>query len=44
MDAEGMVAVPTRPGIGVDVDTDMIESLTVNRHVMTSTTRPVVVA
>jgi O-succinylbenzoate synthase len=33
MDAEGMVAVPLdRPGIGVDVDTDYIERLTVRRE------------
>ena len=29
MDAEGMVHVPTAPGLGVAIDTDFIESLTV---------------
>jgi O-succinylbenzoate synthase len=36
MDEEGMVRVPReRPGIGVDVDVEMIESLTVRHEVLT---------
>jgi L-alanine-DL-glutamate epimerase-like enolase superfamily enzyme len=35
MDANGMVAVPRdRPGLGVDVDVEMIESLTVRAEVV----------
>jgi O-succinylbenzoate synthase len=35
MDAEGMVAVPFgRPGIGIDVDLDRIEELTVRREAL----------
>jgi O-succinylbenzoate synthase len=34
MDADGMVAVPTGPGIGVTVDVDLIESLTLRKHVL----------
>jgi o-succinylbenzoate synthase len=37
MDADGMVAVPwNRPGIGVEVDRDRIESLTVRRETVTA--------
>src|SRR5205823_1873770 len=31
MDADGMVPVPTHPGIGITVDTEMIEALTVRK-------------
>jgi O-succinylbenzoate synthase len=37
MDANGMVAVPRdRPGLGVDVDVEMIESLTTRREELTA--------
>jgi O-succinylbenzoate synthase len=37
MDANGMVAVPRgRPGLGVDVDVGMIESLTTRREELTA--------
>jgi L-alanine-DL-glutamate epimerase-like enolase superfamily enzyme len=29
MDGDGMVTVPQRPGIGVTVDTDLVDDLTV---------------
>jgi hypothetical protein len=36
MDADGMVRVPRdRPGIGVTVDTDFVDSLTVRTEVLT---------
>lgn len=44
MDDEGMVHVPTAPGIGVTVDTDMIESLSVQKHVLSAASTMVVVA
>jgi O-succinylbenzoate synthase len=35
MDSTGMVTVPLdRPGIGVDVDLDRVENLTVRAHVL----------
>jgi O-succinylbenzoate synthase len=42
MDADGMVVVPTQPGIGVTVDVELIESLTVRKQVLTA--GPAVVA
>ena len=44
MDAEGMVAVPTAPGIGVTVDVDLIESLTLHKHVLNAGPAMVAVA
>jgi o-succinylbenzoate synthase len=44
MDADGMVRVPTAPGLGVTVDTDMIESLTVRSHVLAAPRAAVAVA
>ena len=45
MDAEGMVRVPRdRAGIGVTVNTDLIESLAVRTEVLTAPARSVVVA
>jgi O-succinylbenzoate synthase len=44
MDADGMVPVPTHPGIGITVDTEMIESITVRRHELTAPQAAVVVA
>jgi o-succinylbenzoate synthase len=45
MDADGMVAVPRdRPGIGVTVDTDFVESLTVRTELLTAGERRVLVA
>jgi len=41
---EGMVTVPTRPGIGVTVDVDLIESLTVRKHVLGANRTSVAVA
>ena len=36
MDATGMVTVPTGPGIGVSVDLDRVERLTVRKETLTS--------
>lgn len=44
MDDEGMVHVPTAPGIGVTVDTEMIESLCVEKHVLSAGSTVVAVA
>ncbi|MGH7619707.1 MAG: o-succinylbenzoate synthase [Gemmatimonadaceae bacterium] len=44
MDADGLVPVPTRPGLGIDVDVDMIESLTVRREVLEAPRSAVAVA
>lgn len=45
MDAEGMVHVPLdRAGLGVAVDLDFIESLTVRTEVLRASSRPVAVA
>jgi O-succinylbenzoate synthase len=44
MDADGMVPVPTHPGIGITVDTEMIESITVRRHELTAPQAAVAVA
>jgi O-succinylbenzoate synthase len=44
MDDEGMVVVPTQPGIGVTVDVESIESLTVRKHVLTAGPAMVAVA
>lgn len=43
MDDEGMVHVPTTPGIGVLVDTEYIESLAVQKHVLHAAAPMVVV-
>jgi o-succinylbenzoate synthase len=40
MDADGMVRVPRElPGIGVTVDVDRVDNLTVRREVVTATAR-----
>ena len=44
MDDDGMVRVPTAPGLGVAVDTDRIESLAVQKHVLSAASTMVVVA
>ncbi|MGI9091637.1 MAG: o-succinylbenzoate synthase [Gemmatimonadaceae bacterium] len=45
MDADGMVRVPSeRPGIGVTIDTDLIESLAVRTEVVTARSAAVAVA
>ena len=45
MDADGMVRVPREaPGLGVTVDREFIDSLTVRSEELRSTSRPVVVA
>jgi o-succinylbenzoate synthase len=44
MDAEGLVPVPAQPGIGVAVDTEMIGSLTLRRHVLLAPRTSVAVA
>jgi O-succinylbenzoate synthase len=44
MDAGGMVRVPDAPGIGVAVDTDLIESLSVRTEVLTAPRQTVAVA
>jgi O-succinylbenzoate synthase len=44
MDADGMVRVPTTPGIGVELDLDLIESLTVRKHVLAAPRPAVAVA
>ena len=44
MDADGMVAVPTRPGIGVSVDADRIEALTIRSQVLAAPRAVVAVA
>ncbi len=45
MDAEGMVRVPReRPGIGVDLDLDLIESLTTRLEVLSATSTMVAVS
>ena len=44
MDADGMVVVPTQPGIGVNVDVELIESLTVRKQVLTAGASMVAVA
>jgi L-alanine-DL-glutamate epimerase-like enolase superfamily enzyme len=44
MDDEGMVHVPRRPGIGVDVDVEMIDDLTVRREELRATPAMVTVA
>src|SRR5262245_55337417 len=44
MDDDGMVAVPTGPGLGVAIDTSMIESLTVRKQVLTDERTVVAVA
>lgn len=44
MDDDGMVHVPTAPGIGVAIDTEFIESLTVQKHVLSAASSMVVVA
>jgi len=31
IDADGCVAVPTAPGLGVDLDEDVLESLRIDR-------------
>jgi hypothetical protein len=44
MDADGMVAVPTRPGIGVTVDVDRIEAITIRSQVLSAPRAAVAVA
>jgi o-succinylbenzoate synthase len=44
MGIDGMVAVPTCPGIGVTVDTDRIQSLTIHSQVLTAPRTAVAVA
>jgi hypothetical protein len=45
MDADGMVRVPReRPGIGVDLDTDLIDSLTTRVEVLSATRAMVAVS
>jgi L-alanine-DL-glutamate epimerase-like enolase superfamily enzyme len=45
MDAEGMVHVPLdRPGLGITVDREFIESLTVRTEELRGSSRPVAVA
>jgi O-succinylbenzoate synthase len=44
MDDEGMVHVPTAPGLGVSIDTDFIESIAVQKHVLSAASPMVVVA
>jgi O-succinylbenzoate synthase len=45
MDAEGMVTVPReRPGLGITVDRDFVDSLTVRTEELRASGRPVVVA
>ena len=44
MDADGMVRVPTRPGLGVTVDTDRIDALTIRTQVLTAPRTTVAVA
>jgi o-succinylbenzoate synthase len=44
MDADGMVPVPTKPGIGVTVDTEMVAALTLRRHVLLAPRTSVAVA
>jgi O-succinylbenzoate synthase len=44
MDDEGMVHVPAAPGFGVSIDTDFIESLAVQKHVLSAASPMVVVA
>ena len=44
MDADGMVVVPTQPGIGVTADVELIESLTVRKQVLTAGRTMVAVA
>jgi o-succinylbenzoate synthase len=44
MDADGMVVVPTQPGIGVTVDVELIESLTLRKQVLTAGPTMVAVA
>ena len=44
MGADGMVRVPTRPGLGVTVDTDRIDALTIRTQVLTAPRTTVAVA
>jgi O-succinylbenzoate synthase len=44
MDADGMVSVPTGPGLGVAVDTDRIEALTIRSEVLAAPRAAVAVA
>jgi L-alanine-DL-glutamate epimerase-like enolase superfamily enzyme len=44
MDADGMVRVPTRPGLGVTVDTDRIDALTIRTQALTAPRTTVAVA
>ena len=34
MSSDGLMQVPTKPGLGVDIDHDRIESLCVHKEVM----------
>jgi L-alanine-DL-glutamate epimerase-like enolase superfamily enzyme len=41
MDGEGMVSVPNdRPGLGVDVDLDRVEDLTIRKKTLTAEVGP----
>src|SRR5262249_51425713 len=44
MDADGMVVVPTRPGIGVSVDIDRIDAITLRSQVLAAPRSAVAVA
>jgi O-succinylbenzoate synthase len=44
MDSDGLVPVPTQPGIGVTVDVEMISALTLRRHVLLAPRTSVAVA